>query len=145
VNTGAHPQREYQPALDGLRGVAVTLVLLFHGGFSWMTGGYVGVSVFFTLSGFLITGLLLAEHDVSGRLSLRSFYARRVRRLLPASLFCLAAVAVLAAMPAPLAQGAAAKAASRSCNAWSSGISVDTAWPGRTSRAGWASSATPPL
>ena len=97
MNTGAHPHREYQPALDGLRGVAVTLVLLFHGGFSWMTGGYVGVSVFFTLSGFLITGLLLAEHDVSGRLSLRSFYARRVRRLLPASLFCLAAVAVLAA------------------------------------------------
>ena len=97
MSTGDHAPREYQPALDGLRGVAVTLVLLFHGGFSWMTGGYVGVSVFFTLSGFLITGLLLAEHDGSGRLSLRGFYARRVRRLLPASLFCLAAVAVLAA------------------------------------------------
>lgn len=97
MNDGARLPREYQPALDGVRGIAVSLVLLFHGGFAWMTGGYVGVSVFFTLSGYLITALLLAERDATGRISLRAFYARRIRRLLPASLFCLAAVAVLAA------------------------------------------------
>ena len=52
----------YQPALDGTRALAVTAVLLFHGGVSWMSGGYLGVSVFFTLSGYLITSLLLTEH-----------------------------------------------------------------------------------
>jgi len=90
--------REYQPALDGVRGLAVALVLLFHGGFTWMTGGYVGVSVFFTLSGFLITGLLLREHRATDRIAMSAFYARRVRRLMPASLFCLAAICVAAAL-----------------------------------------------
>ena len=84
MNAGstALPQRDYQPALDGLRAVAVALVLFFHGGFSWMTGGYVGVSVFFTLSGFLITRLLLAEQQSSGRVDIRAFWVRRVRRLM---------------------------------------------------------------
>ena len=86
----------YQPALDGVRAVAVAAVLLFHAGFGWMSGGYVGVSVFFTLSGFLITSLPLVEHERTGRLDARAFYARRVRRLLPASLACLAGVFVLA-------------------------------------------------
>ena len=85
----------YQPALDGLRAVAVSLVLVFHGGASWMTGGYVGVSVFFTLSGYLITTLLLVEHDRTGSIRLGAFYARRMKRLLPASLICLVAVTVL--------------------------------------------------
>ncbi|MEN9646782.1 MAG: hypothetical protein RL238_3451 [Actinomycetota bacterium] len=91
-------RREHQPALDGVRGLAVALVLLFHGGFTWMTGGYVGVSVFFTLSGFLITGLLLREHQATDRVAMGAFYARRVRRLMPASLFCLAAICVAAAL-----------------------------------------------
>ena len=85
------------PALDGLRAVAVTMVLLFHGGWSWQTGGYVGVSLFFTLSGYLITALLLAEHADTGRVAFGAFYARRVRRLLPASLVCLIGVVVFAA------------------------------------------------
>jgi peptidoglycan/LPS O-acetylase OafA/YrhL len=72
-------------------------VLLFHGGFGWMSGGYVGVSVFFTLSGFLITSLLLREHDRSDSVSLGAFYGRRIRRLLPASLVCLALVSLAAA------------------------------------------------
>jgi peptidoglycan/LPS O-acetylase OafA/YrhL len=88
----------YQPALDGIRGVAVAMVLLFHGGFTWMTGGYVGVSVFFTLSGFLITGLLLTEQGSVGRISMSRFYARRVRRLMPASLLCLTGIAIAAAL-----------------------------------------------
>ncbi len=94
---GSSTRGEYQPALDGVRGVAVALVLLFHGGFSWMSGGYVGVSVFFTLSGFLITGLLLREHAATGRVAMGAFYTRRVRRLMPASLCCLAAICVAAA------------------------------------------------
>ncbi|MEY2754519.1 MAG: hypothetical protein RJB65_877, partial [Actinomycetota bacterium] len=83
------------PSLDGIRAVAVILVLLFHARVSWMPGGYVGVSVFFTLSGFLITSLLLAERWSTGRVDIPRFYARRARRLLPASIACLAATALL--------------------------------------------------
>ncbi|MFZ4720896.1 MAG: acyltransferase family protein [Ilumatobacteraceae bacterium] len=90
----------YQPALDGVRAFAVTAVLLFHAGFGWMSGGYLGVSVFFTLSGFLITSLLLTEHRNSGSVDAKAFFTRRARRLLPASLVCLAAVCVLAAFGA---------------------------------------------
>jgi peptidoglycan/LPS O-acetylase OafA/YrhL len=79
-------------ALDGLRGVAVLAVLAFHSHFSWATGGFLGVSLFFTLSGFLITSLLLAERTATGRLRLRDFWARRARRLLPGALLCLGAV-----------------------------------------------------
>ncbi len=75
----------YQPALDGLRGVAVMAVLLYHGGVSWMGGGFLGVEVFFVLSGFLITSLLLAEESRGG-IRLKDFWARRARRLLPALL-----------------------------------------------------------
>ena len=87
----------HQPALDGVRGLAVVMVLVFHAGFGWMTAGYVGVSVFFTLSGYLITSLALVEHDGRGKLDVGAFYGRRLRRLLPASLLCLAAVLVMAA------------------------------------------------
>ena len=71
--------------IEGLRAVAVLLVLLFHADLFGVTGGFVGVDVFFVISGFLITGLLLRERRSSGTISLRDFYARRVRRLLPAS------------------------------------------------------------
>ncbi|WP_421119922.1 acyltransferase family protein [Aquihabitans daechungensis] len=86
----------YQPALDGVRALAVTVVLLFHAGVPGFGGGYVGVSVFFTLSGFLITSLLIREHRAEGRIDVSGFYARRARRLLPASALCLVAVVVLA-------------------------------------------------
>ncbi|MCU1497004.1 MAG: putative acyltransferase [Acidimicrobiales bacterium] len=91
------PGLGYQPALDGLRALAVAAVLLFHGKVPWLRGGYVGVSVFFTLSGFLITSLLIREHDWAGRIDARAFYARRARRLLPAGTACLLAVAAVAA------------------------------------------------
>jgi peptidoglycan/LPS O-acetylase OafA/YrhL/lysophospholipase L1-like esterase len=80
--------------LDGLRGIAVAGVLFFHAGFGWAKGGYLGVSLFFTLSGYLITSLLLAERLTSGRIDLERFWSRRVRRLLPASLVTIAGVAV---------------------------------------------------
>ncbi len=85
----------YQPALDGVRALAVAVVLLFHAEVPGFSGGYLGVSVFFTLSGYLITSLLLAEHAGTGSISFGRFYARRVRRLLPASLACLLAIVVL--------------------------------------------------
>jgi peptidoglycan/LPS O-acetylase OafA/YrhL len=81
----------YHRGLDGLRAVAVIAVLLYHGGVSWGEGGFLGVEVFFVLSGFLITTLLVSEWLRSGTIFLRAFWARRARRLLPA-LFCLVAV-----------------------------------------------------
>ena len=84
----------YNPAIDGIRGLAVGAVLLFHGGFPWARGGYLGVSTFFTLSGFLITSLLLGEQARSGRIGLTAFWARRLRRLLPASAATLGALLV---------------------------------------------------
>ncbi len=74
----------YEPGLDGLRAVAVAAVFAFHDG--RLAGGFLGVSTFFTLSGFLITRLLLDEHHRTGRIALRRFFARRARRLAPAAL-----------------------------------------------------------
>lgn len=82
----------HRPALDGVRAVAVVVVLLFHGGVSWLPGGWLGVDVFFVLSGYLITTLLLAEHERTGRIRLGAFWARRARRLLPALLTVVGAV-----------------------------------------------------
>src|ERR1700709_965612 len=72
--------------LDGLRALAVAAVLAFHTGAGWAVGGFLGVDLFFVLSGFLITGLLVTEWQRRGRVSLRRFYARRALRLLPAVL-----------------------------------------------------------
>jgi peptidoglycan/LPS O-acetylase OafA/YrhL len=76
----------YRREIDGLRAIAVTSVILAHAGFSWIGGGFVGVDVFFVISGYLITGILLAELE-QGRFSFAGFYERRARRILPA-LFC---------------------------------------------------------
>lgn len=81
-------------ALDGLRAIAVLLVLAEHGGLPGVPGGFIGVDIFFVLSGFLITSLLLSELGRTGRISLRDFWIRRVRRLLPALLIVVAAVLV---------------------------------------------------
>lgn len=84
--------------------MAVAAVLCFHGGFSWAVGGFLGVSTFFTLSGFLITTLLLAEHRRTGRLDRTRFWLRRFRRLMPAAVACLAGVVLFAATVATPAQ-----------------------------------------
>ena len=89
------------PALDGLRGLAVAAVLCFHGDWRWAAGGFLGVSTFFTLSGYLITARLVHDFGETGRVDLRVFWGRRIRRLLPAAVSTVAVVVVLAATMAP--------------------------------------------
>ena len=74
----------YLPGLDGLRALAVMAVIIYHANSSWLPGGYLGVEVFFVISGYLITLLLVAESERTGAIELRQFWARRARRLLPA-------------------------------------------------------------
>jgi len=83
------------PSLDGLRGIAVLLVMAFHAKVPGARGGFLGVDVFFVLSGYLVVRLLRVEHDVSGGLDLRRFYTRRLRRIFPALVVMLAAYLVL--------------------------------------------------
>jgi peptidoglycan/LPS O-acetylase OafA/YrhL len=79
----------FRPDIEGLRGVAILLVVLFHARVPLGGAGFVGVDVFFVLSGYLITGLLGRELEASGRIRLREFWARRIRRLIPAAAVCL--------------------------------------------------------
>jgi peptidoglycan/LPS O-acetylase OafA/YrhL len=75
----------YRPQIDGIRALAVAAVVVFHLGADWLPGGFIGVDIFFVLSGYLISGLLISEAEWHGRVSLSRFYARRARRLLPAA------------------------------------------------------------
>jgi peptidoglycan/LPS O-acetylase OafA/YrhL len=77
--------RRFRPDIEGLRAVAVLLVVFYHAGFSGLSGGYVGVDVFFVISGFVITGVLLRERASTYKTSLVSFYGRRSRRIIPAA------------------------------------------------------------
>jgi peptidoglycan/LPS O-acetylase OafA/YrhL len=79
-------QATYRPDIDGLRAIAIFSVVFYHAGFPGFSGGFVGVDVFFVISGFLITSQLFNEAVATGRVSLSAFYARRVRRLMPAGL-----------------------------------------------------------
>ena len=85
----------YRPHLDGLRAVAVYLVVVFHAGVDRLSGGFIGVDVFFVLSGYLVTQLLLRDVRGDGRIGFRRFYARRFRRLLPAAVVVLIVTAVV--------------------------------------------------
>ena len=91
---GAGEKDGFRPDIEGLRGIAVSLVVLFHAGLlsksaTQITGGFIGVDLFFVVSGFLITGLLIRERERTGRISMSRFYARRVRRILPAAMVVL--------------------------------------------------------
>jgi peptidoglycan/LPS O-acetylase OafA/YrhL len=112
--------QRYMPGLDGLRALAVLAVIAFHEQLGWAPGGLLGVGVFFTLSGYLITDLLLGQWAATGRLALADFWARRARRLLPALFVMLAVVTawVTIADRARLAglRGAVAAAATYSSN-----------------------------
>jgi peptidoglycan/LPS O-acetylase OafA/YrhL len=86
----------FRPDVEGLRAVAVGLVLLAHAGVGAARGGYIGVDLFFVVSGYLITRLLVAELDRQGTVSLARFYARRVKRLMPQAVLAIAAVVAVA-------------------------------------------------
>lgn len=92
----------YQPSLDGLRWIAMTVMLAFHAGFVWGQGAAFSLSQFFTLSGFLITSLLLRGRDARGRLDLKRFWSKRFRRLMPAAMLTLAGIVIFAV---PFADG----------------------------------------
>jgi peptidoglycan/LPS O-acetylase OafA/YrhL len=91
----------YVPGLDGLRALSVSAVLLYHADVTWMPGGFLGVDVFFAISGYLITSLLLAEYRNRGDVNLGQFYLRRARRLLPALFLVLATVSLFAVIFLP--------------------------------------------
>jgi len=95
------PGLRYRPDLEGLRAVAILLVIAAHAGVPWLAGGFIGVDVFFVLSGYLITGLLVEELRAEGRVRFARFYARRLRRLLPALLVMLLATGAMAAWLLP--------------------------------------------
>jgi peptidoglycan/LPS O-acetylase OafA/YrhL len=103
---------QFRPDIEGLRAIAVSLVVLHHSGFPFLRGGFIGVDVFFVLSGYLITGLLTKELAVSGRIQLFGFYARRVRRLLPSATAVVVIVCLIQAIVAsPVAQFGVLKSA----------------------------------
>ncbi len=106
---GAHDQPlnrvSYLPGLDGLRALAVVAVMLYHADKTWLHGGFLGVEVFFVISGYLITLLLIGEHQQSGRINLKQFWVRRFRRLLPALVVMMAVLAVYIAVFYRRAQG----------------------------------------
>lgn len=92
----------YRPALDGLRAVAVLAVIGYHLDYKWLRGGFVGVDLFFVLSGYLITSLLLVEHERTGRIDFVAFWLRRAKRLLPAVLLLIIAIALYEATRASI-------------------------------------------
>jgi peptidoglycan/LPS O-acetylase OafA/YrhL len=112
----------YVPGLDGLRALAVLAVIAYHVNLGWAQGGLLGVGIFFTLSGYLITDLLLAQHAATGSLRMVSFWQRRARRLLPALFVMLAVVAgwvaLLQRAQLPALRGATAAAAGYVSNWW---------------------------
>jgi len=91
----------YQPALDGLRALRVIAVILYHANLAWLPGGFIGVEVFFVVSGYLITALLIGERVSTGKISLQQFWLRRARRLLPALGTMLLATAIAVAFVKP--------------------------------------------
>ena len=106
TNRGAVPsvRQGFRPDIQGLRALAVGIVMLDHAGFTTFSGGYVGVDVFFVISGFLITSLLMREAERDRRISLAGFYSRRARRILPAATLVLVATCPrVAAVAAPRA------------------------------------------
>lgn len=91
----SHRESGFRPDIQGIRAIAVVLVLLDHADVPFATGGYIGVDVFYVLSGFLITGLVAREIEREGRLSIRAFYARRAKRILPLAAVVLVFVGIV--------------------------------------------------
>ncbi|MEI2707223.1 MAG: acyltransferase [Ilumatobacteraceae bacterium] len=118
----------YLPGLDGMRALAVGAVMVYHANHGWLPGGFIGVEIFFVISGYLITLLLLGEEERAGFINLTAFWTRRFRRLLPALLTMLTLLGMYMAFTRDKAMG-------RTCG---------TSWPAFRStaatgtRSGWA-------
>ena len=91
----------YMPGIDGLRAIAVLSVFFYHVSLDWASGGWLGVDLFFVISGFLITSLLLREYEKNNHINVLEFWFRRARRLLPAVAVLIGAVMILALLFAP--------------------------------------------
>src|SRR4051794_40754877 len=96
-----HESALFRPDVQGLRAVAVLAVIVFHARVPFLPGGFIGVDVFFVISGFLISGMLLRESLEKGRIDLRAFYSRRARRILPASTLVLIATTLATVLILP--------------------------------------------
>lgn len=99
LNTGGSaltaPETHNRKDIQGLRAIAIITVLFAHANFPFFSGGFVGVDVFFVISGFLITGILIKEYSARGKISIPNFYARRVRRIIPAATIVIIATVIL--------------------------------------------------
>lgn len=129
-NSGHAARHGFRPDIQGLRALAVGLVLLYHARIDLLPGGYVGVDVFYVISGYLITGILAREFAASNRIALLPFYARRIRRLVPAAMVTLLATTLCAAwIYSPLElvdfSKAAIATALYSSNLWFAAVSTD--------------------
>ena len=117
----------------------MALVVLFHAGVPHLAGGFVGVDVFFVISGFLITGLLLREFERNGRVSFRAFYARRARRIIPPAAVTILATAIAVWFLMPLLsvfrQAVDLLAAAANVANWRFILRARTIWPGRRTTA----------
>lgn len=94
-------RRAFRPDIEGLRAISVLAVVWWHAGIGWLPGGYIGVDVFFVISGYLMTSVLFREAQLHGSVSMSKFYARRARRLLPAALAALSGTALLTVILLP--------------------------------------------
>ena len=112
----------YRPDIEGVRALAILLVVAAHAGVPGLQGGFIGVDVFFVISGYLISGLLIAEHERTGRIDNAAFYARRFRRLLPALLLMLSVTAVGLRLLLPAQERADQSAVGAAASAWASNL-----------------------
>ena len=139
---GTRPSMGHRPALDGIRAIAVVAVVLFHFDFAWIPGGFLGVDVFFVVSGYLITTLMIEEWERSGGIDRRQFWLRRGRRLLPALYLMLLVTCAWACCSCPTpSTGSAATSSPPSCTSPTGGTS-STARPTSMRSAGRPSSST---
>lgn len=95
LETTKYRHTRYMPGLDGLRAIAVIAIIIYHLNKQWLTGGFLGVDTFFVISGYLITSLLLKEFEETGRIDLKQFWLRRLKRLVPAMLVLVGVVSMM--------------------------------------------------
>src|SRR5690606_34306886 len=119
---GATGVMNYRPDIEGMRALAILLVIAAHARVPGLQGGFIGVDIFFVISGYLISGLLIAEHARTDRIEIAAFYARRFRRLLPALLLMLLVTAIAMSFLLPPQDRAYQAAAGAAASVWASNL-----------------------